>query len=105
MYALLEPEMWDLINIVTPKVKAYWQNLAYSMSYNAYDVKAMERDGKDSSEQCRILFENWLTGQSSCTPKTWKTLLECIKAVGALSAAAIHVDIENVLSDKNKQCI
>ena len=95
--------MWDLISIVTPKVKAYWQNLAYSMDYSVYDVKAWESDGKDSSEQCKKLFETWLTGESSCTPKTWKTLLKRIKAVGALSAAAI--DIENVLSDKNKHCI
>ena len=94
----VDPEMWDLINIVIPKVKAYWKDLAYSMGYSIYDVQVWENDGKDSRDQCYRLFENWLTGKCGCTPKTWKKLLERIKAVGELSATA--KEIENELSVK-----
>ena len=90
--------MWELISIVTPKVKAHWRDLAYSMGYSICDVKALETDGNDSHEKCIKLFENWLTGQSCSTAKTWKMLLERIKAVNALKAAA--KEIENELSTK-----
>ena len=90
--------MLDLIVIVIPKVKAYWKVLAYSMGYSIYDVKGLEEDCKDSSERCCKLFENWLATKSPCTPKTWKKLIEHIKAVDELSAAA--EEIENKLSIK-----
>ena len=90
--------MWDLISIVTPRVKAYWKYLAYSMGYSIHDVTAWERNVKDPSDQCTNLFEAWLTGKSSCTPKTQKTLLERIKAVDALDTAG--KEIENALRGK-----
>ena len=98
MCVLLEPEMWDLINIVIPKVNAYWKILAYSMGYSIHDVKALENDGDNLDEQCCKFFENCLTTESGCSPKTWEKLLERIKAVGKLSGAA--KEIENELGVK-----
>ena len=90
--------MWELISIVRPKVKAYWKFLAYSMGYCIYDVKRLEGDGKDLDERCYKLFEDWLSTERGCTPKTWKKLLECIKAVEELNVVA--KEIENKLSAK-----
>lgn len=84
---LVVPEMWDLINIVVPKVKASWKFLTYSMGYNIADVKAIQRASGNSFECCQALFEDWLSTSRGCTPKTWKKLLEQIKAVSELSAA------------------
>ena len=43
---ILVPKMWDLINIVIPKVKAGWVNLASSMGYGVNAVRGFEGDGK-----------------------------------------------------------
>ena len=98
MCVLLEPEIWDLISIVIPKVKAQWNILAHSMGYSIYDVKAWESDGDNLNKLCYKLFAKWLTTESGCTPKTWKKLLERIKAVDELIAAS--KEIENELSVK-----
>ena len=92
--------MWKLIRIVIPKVKASCETLAYSMGFGIEDVRALERDFKDSDKQCRKLFEDWLSGSRGCTPKTWEKLLERIREVDELHAAA--GDIEKQLLG-NKQ--
>ena len=61
--------MWDLINIVIPKIKASWVNLAYCMGFDIDDVRGVEADSKDSGDRCRKLFENWLAGPGAHTPK------------------------------------
>jgi len=86
--------MWDLIKIVIPRVKANWEYLAYSMGYKANEVKGFKGDGKDLKEQCRNLFEDWDTTGRGCTPKTWEKLLERIKAVDELTAAAEEIEKE-----------
>ena len=86
--------MWDLINIVIPKVKASWENLAYSMNYDVAAVRGFERDGRSLDEQCRKLFEDWLTTGQGCTPKTWQTLLQRIKRVNNLTAAVEEIEKE-----------
>ena len=98
----VEPKIWDLISIVTPKVKASWGSLAYSMGYDIEDVKGWEADSKESHERCRRLFERWLSGGDGCTPKTWRKLLERIKAVNELSSAADNIK-EELLSRQKEQ--
>ena len=88
----LEPKMWDIIKIVIPKVKASWEELAYSMGYDVSAVKGFEKDGRNLDEQCRKLFEDWLTTGRSCTPKTWQTLLQQIKRVDGLTAAVEEIE-------------
>ena len=53
--------MWDLINIVIPKVKASWVELAYSMGHGVNAVRGFKEDGRSSDEKCCQLFEDWLT--------------------------------------------
>ena len=90
--------MWDLLKIVIPKVKASWVELAYSMDYEIDAVRGFERDGRSLDEQCRKLFEDWLTTEQGCTPKTWQTLLQRIKQIDELTAAADN--IKKQLSNK-----
>ena len=64
------------------------------MGYSINAVRGFERNGKSLDEQCRKLFENWLTTGQGCTPKTQQTLLQCIKRVNELTAAAEEIEKE-----------
>ena len=86
--------MWDMIKIVIPKVKANWKHLAYSLKYDIPDVKAIERDCRDSEQCCEKLFEDWLSTNHGVSPKTWCTLLQKIKEVNSLFAAADDIKRE-----------
>ena len=88
----IEPIMWDLIEIVIPKVKAEWTDVAYCMQYDPADVNGIENDFPNSAKRCKKLFENWLATSKGITPKTWRTLLKCIGKVDELSAAAEEID-------------
>ena len=83
-----EPEMWDLIKIVIPEIKAEWKYFAYSLKYDIPFVKAIERDCHDSEQCCVKLFEDWLSTGHGAAPKTWCILLQKIKQVESLVAAA-----------------
>ena len=85
--------MWKLKKLVIPEVKAHWEDLAYSMDYETAQINAMKRDGKDVSEQCTKLFEDWLTTNHGCTPKTWQKLLERIEDVDELYAGAERIKL------------
>ena len=90
--------MWDLIKIVIPKIKANWEHLAYSLKYDIPTVNAIDKDSHDSGQSCEKLFKDWLSTNHGAAPKTWSTLLEKIKEVDGLFAAAD--DIERELSRK-----
>ena len=80
--------MWKLKKVVIPEVKAHWYDLAYSLNYEIAQVQLIERDGRDVSERCTKLLQDWLDTNHGCTPKTWEKLLERIKEVEKLYAAA-----------------
>ena len=89
---LLEPEMHHLNKIVIPRIKSEWEDVAYSMGYRFRDVKAIKKESlNDLKECCQKLFSDWL--DTSRNP-TWKTLLEYIKDVDDLSAAAEEIEEE-----------
>ena len=91
--------MWDVIKIVIPKIKADWKHLAYSLQCDIPVVRAIEMDFSGHSQRCcEKLFEYWLSTDHGATPKTWHTLLQKIKEVDSLFAAAD--DIKRVLSRK-----
>ena len=90
--------MWDLIKIVIPKIKAEWKYFAYSLEYDIPIVKAIERDCRDSEQCCEKLFEDWLSTEHGVAPKTWCILLQKIKQVERLFAAAD--DIKSQLDRK-----
>ena len=86
--------MRDLITIVFPKIKADWKHLAYSLKYDIPTVKEIERDSRDSRHCCINLFIDWLSTPHGASPKTWHTLLQKIKEVDSLSAAADYIKRE-----------
>ena len=91
---LTEPIMRNLIKIVIPKVKASWQNLAYSMRYRIDEVRAFKMESSDRNEQCENLFADWLSTNHGPNPKTYQTLLKCIKDVDELTAASEEIEGE-----------
>ena len=65
------------------------------MQYGINDVKGIEKDSSNLAERCcQKLFENWLTSPKGITPKTWCTLLKCIRDVDDLTVAAENIDTE-----------
>ena len=83
-----------MIKIVIPKIKAEWENVAYSMQYDIDDVNGIEKDSSNLAEMCQKLFKNWLASPKGITPKTWRTLLQCIRDVDDLVVAAKDIDTE-----------
>ena len=76
-----------------PEVMIYWKDVVFLMDYKIHEVKAMAKDGQDSTEQCLssfriglIQYKSWL-----CT-KILIELLEKIKNVDELIAAAECID-------------
>ena len=87
--------MWNLIKIVIPKIKNQWEHVAYSMGYDPGAVDAIDRQcNRRLDECCENVFKDWLTTNNGCTPKTWEKLIERIKAVDNLAAAAENISTE-----------
>ena len=87
--------MWNLTKMVIPKIKAEWENVAYSMGYESDTVNAIEKECHGKLDKCcQKLFSDWLTTDHGCTPKTWGKLLERIKDVDELKAAAENISME-----------
>ncbi|XP_065910853.1 uncharacterized protein [Dysidea avara] len=102
-----EPKMKILNRIVIPKIRAEWESVAYSMDYDPYTVSAIEKESRNLQDCCQKLFTNWLTTSNGPSPKTWKTLLECIEDVEELTAAVeikaeLVKEIKVPVSDRRK---
>ena len=90
----IKPEMWAIIKIVFPKIKAKWQYVAYFMKYTPLEVKAFKNDSNDLEGSCLNLFTDWLTTNHGITPKTWQILIDKIKIVDGLQNAAENIEEE-----------
>ena len=99
-YVLSDVEMDKVKEIIIPNVMAYWTDLAYAMKYSIQDVDGFDRNGRDLQQRCENLITDWLKGKHGPTPKTYRTLLNYIKKVNLLTAAAEK--IENLLDRKGK---
>ena len=84
--------MWELIEIVIPKIKAEWESLAYCMRYTTQEVKGFRKDSDDSGECCKNLLDNWISTGHGPKPKTYQTLLKHIKKISNLTAASEAVE-------------
>ena len=93
---LTESQMWELKQIVAPKMKAHWSDLAYCMRYTAGEVKAFKKDSHDLEECCEKLFADWLESSHGPTPKTYETLLKHIKKIDKLTAVSEEIEKELV---------
>ena len=95
-----EPDMWNLTKIVIPKIKARWEDVAYSMGYDVYFVEATKEEFSKLDKRCRQVFTDWLTTSHGPTPKTWEILLSKLKDVNDLVAAV--ESIEKALTEHHK---
>ena len=78
-----------LSKIVTPEIKATWEDVAFSMGCSINKVKAIRKESHDLKQCCQNLFSDWL--ETSHHP-TWGKLLKCIKEVDDLTAAAEEIE-------------
>ena len=84
--------MYELTEIVAPKIMAEWESVAYGMRYTADEVAAFKKDAKDLIECCNNLFNDWLRTDHGPKPKTYQTLLKHIKKIGKLTAASKAIE-------------
>ena len=102
MILLTVAQMYELNEIVAPKIMGKWEQLAYCMRYEPGEVKAFKKDTNDLKECCMELFSNWLTTDHGPTPKTYQTILNHIKKVKDLAAASKGIKKE-LIRGRNKQ--
>ena len=93
--------MFELTEIVIPKIKPEWERLAYSMRYNTQEVKGFKKDSQDSAECCENLLDNWISTGHNPKPKTYQTLLKHIKKIDNLTAASEAVE-EKLIEGKKQ---
>ena len=93
--------MFELNEIVIPKIQAEWESLAYSMRYTAQKVNGFKKDSQDSAECCKSLLVNWLNTGHGPKPKTYQTLLKHIKKIDNLTAASEAVE-EKLIEGKKQ---
>ena len=83
----VEPEMWQLNNIVVPLIMAHWEDVAYALRYDILTVNGIGAKHNDPTKCCKELFKDWLSTNRGIGPKTWETLLKQLKEVADLAAS------------------
>ena len=81
---LVEPEMFDLVKIVIPKIMNEWEYIAEALRYDLAIIEAIkESEREDPKKCCRELFMDWLSTNNGAKagPKVWSTLLDVLKEV------------------------
>ena len=86
--------MFELTEIVAPRVMAEWESLAYCMRYTPTEVAAFKKDARDLKGCCTNLFNNWVTTGHGPKPKTYRTLLKHIKKIDSLTMASEEIEKE-----------
>ena len=102
MVLLIDAKMFELSEYVIPKVMSKWERLAYCMRYEHTDVEAFRRDSQDINQCCTKLFGNWLETSHGPIPKTYQTLLNCIKKINDLTSASEEIE-RDLIEGKHKQ--
>ena len=92
MVLLIDAKMFELSEYVIPKVMSKWECLAYCMRYEPRDVEAFKGNSQDINQCCIKLFSNWLETSHGPVPKTYHTLLNCIKKINDLTAASEEIE-------------
>ena len=72
---------------VVEKVKADWEELAYSLYFEHDTVKAIKEDAGDVNKACTSVLSKWLDGEGERGPRTWATLLEALTDMGKTELA------------------
>ena len=87
-----KPKMQNIMKIVVPKITACWKDVSRSLCFEEYTINGIEAHGKDAKEYCEKIFSKWLNSNLGCSPKTWNTLICCIKEVEDLTAATEKIE-------------
>ena len=103
MMLLTEAKMYELTQIVAPRIQDQWEELAFAMRYEPGEVAAIRRNSQDLKECCRNLFTDWLTTGHGPTPKTYQTLLNHIKKVNDLTAASDKIE-KDLVEGRDQHC-
>lgn len=90
----VEPNPWTFTKVIIPKIKAQWKDVALSLHLPTSEISAIEKESYDLKECCQLLMTRWLDTSLGCTPKTWHTLLMCIKDVEGLVGASEEINIK-----------
>ena len=90
-YHIAGAQMWELTEIVIPKIKAEWEILAYSMRFTPEEVNGFRKDSQDCGECCKNLLANWISTGHGPKPKSYQTLLKHIKKIDKLTTASVAV--------------
>ena len=81
--------MGDINKIVVPQINAEWEAVAYALRYKISTVQTIKTKNIENPKKCcQELFVDWLSTDRGVGPKTWSTLLEKLKEVEDLTAAA-----------------
>ena len=80
--------MFELTQIVIPKIQAEWESLAYCMKYTPEEVNDFRRDSQDSGECCKNLLVDWISTGHDPNPKTYLVLLKYIQRIHQLRAVS-----------------
>ena len=86
-----KPSMQDIITIVVPRIMAEWQNVGFCLSIDQHTIEAIEKDHKYCETCCKNLLKRWLC--TSHNP-TWKRLIDGIKKLKDLTAAAEGIETD-----------
>ena len=85
--------MWQLNKDVVPRIKAYWEDVAYSLRLGYQEIESIKITHKDDPKRCcQRLLINWLHTDKGINPKIWETLLKKIKEVEELTASVEEIE-------------
>ena len=91
--------MFDLTNIVIPKIMNKWEYVADALYYDLSIVEAIKmKEHENPRLCCREFFKDWLMTNNGARagPKVWSTLLDALKKVDEISTDIIENITENV---------
>jgi len=84
--------MEHLVEFVIPKIKVYWDDVAYLFGYDSTDVDGIKMQFRDIGKCCRELLINWLNTSHGPHPKTWSTLLTNLRRLDELTATVESIE-------------
>ena len=95
----IEPEMFDLNQIVISRIMNEWEYVAEALRYDIPTIQAIKNKERENPKICcREFFKDWLTTKNGARagPKVWSTLLDALKAVDEISTDTTEAIIAEV---------
>ena len=85
--------MLNVTKIVILKIIPQWKDLSRLLVWmKLLYVGGIESDSRNKTEICEKVFLKWLNSNHGPTPKTWNTLICCIKHIDEFAAAAEKIE-------------